>query len=56
MEHGAVYKGDPTAMSKVLEPWAQGKRMMTKPEIVLKEVGAFAQVLAGVEKWYAANK
>jgi hypothetical protein len=46
--------GDPTNLFKVLTPWAQGDRML-KPTadqaLVKREIGAYLQAIAGVEKW-----
>lgn len=47
-------QGDPTNLFKVMAAWAQGKRKLAPaatPDLVKREVGAFLQVLAGVEKW-----
>jgi hypothetical protein len=46
--------GDPTNLFKVLTPWAQGQRMLKPPadeSLIKREVGAFLQAIAGVEKW-----
>ena len=46
--------GDPTNLFKVMTPWAQGQRLLqpTANEALLKrEMGAFLQAVAGVEKW-----
>jgi hypothetical protein len=46
--------GDPANLFKVMTPWAQDQRKLppTAPiDLIKREVGAFLQAVAGVEKW-----
>ena len=58
-EHYTFPHGDPTNLFKVMAPWAQGNRML-KPDapkdLVIREIGAFNQAVAGVKKWVDGNK
>jgi hypothetical protein len=46
--------GDPTNLFKVMTPWAQGNRKLpdnAAETLIKREIGAFLQAVAGVEKW-----
>jgi hypothetical protein len=46
--------GYPANLFKIMEPWAQNQRKLAAnatPDLVKREVGAFLQAVAGMEKW-----
>jgi hypothetical protein len=52
--HYEFPKGDPTKLLLVMGPWAQDKRKLPKTAdatLVLREIGAFAQMITAVERW-----
>jgi hypothetical protein len=55
MAKGYVFsQGDPRNLFKVIAPWAQNKRKLAAtapPDLVKREIGAFLQAVAGLEKW-----
>ena len=52
--HYEFPKGNPTKLLLVMEPWAQEKRKLpitADATLVLREIGAFAQMITAVERW-----